>query len=480
MPTTQQLSYGMSITRIVSVSALLCVVSLSTAYLANAQTTIQDRQAANRAERVKELASRLQPISAEQGGGYYVDWELCQVRDEDLVDVVHIPGIRSLHDNGFGHVAWAHFGELTELEYLSSYSDNVTDDDLSCLSNLSKLERLTLDSSVTRPDPSKRSDHRPYFTAKYLESLRNMNHLKQLDLRGDGISNDALIRVGAVPGLLTLTIGGHFTNDGLQNLVGLKSLRHLSLDGNFDDEGLSHLADLTNLESLVLMSDRLTGTGLGHLSKLPKLRMLKLGRLGSTLTLTPLKDWPALESLNLSTDRMTDEMLLTLPETDQVKSLSLHGAHAVTDDGLLALSRLRNLEELDLIFTKVTDVGIENIASLTKLRALCLGETHHDRMMITEVGLRKLARLPVLERLDMRYVNLVPVDLQVLAIPSLTMLHLEGIEGYVPKKEELRILRSRLPRLARPSSRVVIKANLINDAEFQQYDVYANRMAVEW
>ena len=63
--------------------------------------------------------------------------------------------------------------------------------------------------------------------------------------------------------------------------------------------------------------------------------------------------------MNLGTDSLTDEMLLTLSVADRVKSLSLHGAHAVTDRGLPALGRLSNLEELDLIFTQVTDAGME-------------------------------------------------------------------------------------------------------------------------
>ena len=119
-----------------------------------------------------------------------------------------------------------------------------------------------------------------------------MSHLRDLELRSDGLSDEALARVGAVPELLSLTLAGHFTGDGLKHLSRLRSLRQLSLDGDFDDAGLVHLAQLTNLESLVLMSDRITGTGLAHLSKLPKLRMCRLGRLMASMTLAALKKWP--------------------------------------------------------------------------------------------------------------------------------------------------------------------------------------------
>ena len=441
-----------------------------------AQPASSERLPKGQAERVKELTARLHPISQEQGGGFLVDSEVSGLRDEDLADIAKIPAIRYLHDNGFGPSARAQFGKLTELEALStSFAGYVTDEDLRCLQQLKLLEVLALRSTVTRPEPlTSPGRSAPSFGAVSLKPLARMSRLRELELSSDGLSDEALVHVGAVPELLSLTLEGHFTSDGLKSLSRLKSLRQLSLDGNFDDNGLVHLAQLTNLESLVLLSDRLTGTGLVNLSKLPKLRMCRLGRLRATMTLAPLKNWPTLEALNLADGSMTDGILLTLPATNQIKSLSLHGA-PVTDRGLVAISRLENIEELDLIFTAVTDDGLETVASLPRLRALCLGEGGTKRL-ISEAGLRKLAGLPLLERLDLRYVRFKDVDLQILAIPSLTMLHIEDTS----QAESLRRLHGRLPRLARPSSRVVIKASLFNESNFSRYNIYANRMEVEW
>jgi hypothetical protein len=53
-------------------------------------------------------------------------------------------------------------------------------------------------------------------------------------------------------------------------------------------------------------------------------------------------------------------------------------------------------------------------ARSSKLRGLCLGSDE-----ISEAGLRSLTRLGYLERIDLRYVDLGNVDLQMLALPSL-------------------------------------------------------------
>jgi len=443
------------------------------------------------AERLEKLASRLQPIAAAEGGGYFLESELSELRKEDLVNLLKVPGIRYLYDNGFGPEAWPDFGKFKGLEALEAHQ-HLTDVELKSLAELKQLELLVLGSTVSRPEPiTSPGVSGPSFSAVSLRPLVQMKQLKDLELRSNGLTDEALAHIGAVRQLLTLTLEGHFTNDGLKSLSGLKSLRQLSLDGNFNDAGLAHLAQLTNLESLELKSDQLAGAGLSHLSVLTKLRMLRLrprsyGETSTTAGLRPpqppiltslahLKSWPALESLNLSGDLVTDDVLLTLPETDQITSLSLHGT-AVTDKGLVGVSRLKNLEELDLLLTRVTDAGLATIGASSSLRALCLGGGRFEERLITVQGLQQLLRLKHLERLDLRYVLLTEADLPALALPTLTMLHIESLG----QPEGLHRLWKRLPRLARPSSRITIKAGLFNDSCYRRYNVYANRMQTEW
>lgn len=458
---------------------------------AAAQLAGAEDQPMTEAQRLEKLPARLQPIAAADGGGYFLESELSELRKEDLVDLLKIPGIRYLYDNGFRPEAWPDFGKFKELEALEAHQ-HLTDVELKSLAELKQLELLILGSTVSRPEPiTSPGVSGPSFSAAALKPLIQMKQLKDLELRSNGLTDEALAHVGAVPQLLTLTLEGHFTNDGLKSLSGLTSLRKLSLDGNFNDAGLVHLAVLTNLESLELKSDQLTGAGLSYLSVMPKLRMLRLrprgyGEISTKAALRPpkppipmslahLKRWPALESLNLSGDLVTDDVLLTLPETDRITSLSLH-ATAVTNKGLVGVSRLKNLEELDLLLTQVTDEGLPTVASLSSLRALCLGGGRFEQRLITVQGLQLLRRLEHLERLDLRYVMLTEAELPALAFPTLTMLHIECLG----RSEGLHRLWKRLPRVTRPSSRITIKAGLFDDNYYRRYNVYANRMETEW
>ncbi|MBS0207020.1 MAG: hypothetical protein JSS49_29440 [Planctomycetes bacterium] len=427
------------------------------------------------ASRLKTLTERLQPIAQKQGGGYSIDSEYCELTDNDLVDVVKIPWIRTVYDNGFGPAAWSQFGKLTELESLRSENDNLTNDDLNCLENLHNLEVLSLHARVTRSETGTQPVRRASFSAAALEPLQRMSHLRELQLRGDGVSDDVLTFVGRVPHLISLTLDGRITNNGLKSLSGLKSLQRLSLEGDFDDAGLVHLADLKNLESLVLKSDHVTGTGLAHLSSLPKLRLFKLRALKTGDSLAALKDWPALEALNLADEGTTDEILRTLPESDRIKSVSLL-CSSVTDQGLASLQRLGGLEELNLQLTHVTDKGLEIVAGCQKLRVLCLGRAIQDHG-ITEKGLRSLTHLPHLEALDLRSVDLTDVDLQVLAGSSLVRLNV----GAQDLEDKLSQLRERLPKLDTSASKPLsILAGLCDESKFGMYDVLSNRMEIEW
>jgi len=64
--------------------------------------------------------------------------------------------------------------------------------------------------------------------------------------------------------------------------------------------------------------------------------------------------------------------------------------------GELTESVLAKVTSLDLIGTKITDVGLKEVAKLPQLTHLWL-----DATQITDVGLKELAKLQKLERLDL-------------------------------------------------------------------------------
>lgn len=73
---------------------------------------------------------------------------------------------------------------------------------------------------------------------------------------------------------------------------------------------------------------------------------------------------PALESGGL----MTDAVLARIAELDHVTSLNLEGSRGVSDEGLRHLSRMPQLQDLNLGGTKATDQGLGVLRELRNLR----------------------------------------------------------------------------------------------------------------
>lgn len=129
---------------------------------------------------------------------------------------------------------------------------------------------------------------------------------------------------------------------------------------------------------------------------------------------------PALESLDLSHTRISDEGLLRLKPARQIRELNLLFAEQITDlglsairdwrsltklnvrgtrisDGTLAiLSKLPQIEWLDIANTNVTDNGVDGLVPLTRIRHLALGRTRFN-----DSSLELLRLLQTLESLDL-------------------------------------------------------------------------------
>ncbi len=426
-----------------------------------------------------ELAQKIEDqlrIYQLPSGGYFLNQDILELRGNEWAAVPRVPGIRAVEGRGFTG-DWNHLCQLGDLEYLHNRFDNVTNDDLQNLARLSKLKVLILQTPVSSFQPEEYFGREPPFSAVALEPLKDMDQLRQLALATDRLLDDGLAQVKLVPHLLLLHLTGHFTNGGLKHLAKLPEIRRLWLSGHFDDDGLIYLAKLETLETLALRSDRLTGRGLAHLAKLPNLRHLIIHGLQPGWTLAPLKDFTALEVLNLGRDGLTDEILGTLPHSDRIKSLCLDSAYDVTNQGLECLLHLPNLEELDLLHTGITSQGFETVSRCQNLRKLLLG-LHRSSESAQEIqqSLAYLSRLPKLEALDLRYVLRAGAFLEVLDIPTLRKLNLDDDRF----REQVKQLRERSPHLDPVTTeRITIRAQIIGDSSFWEYDYLENRMKVD-
>ncbi len=191
----------------------------------------------------------------------------------------------------------------------------------------------------------------------------------------------------------------HFTevtDAGLKELKKLKSLQSLDLtDTKITDAGLKELKELKSLQSLDLTDTKITDAGLKELKELKSLQELDLS--GTKVTdagLKELKELKSLQRLNLFGTSVTDAGLKELKELKHLQWLVL-GPVAVTDGALRTLREIGLLHVLaeatakgekrpsssadvtsvDLNYTKVTGAGLKELKEFKNLQELCLGFT---------------------------------------------------------------------------------------------------------
>ena len=302
--------------------------------------------------------------------------------------------------NAYTPDGWAQIGRIADLETLTCRSNGITDEHLAGLRPLTNLKDLQLIGQSGTASP---------LTARGLESLADATRLRRLVLHSKGINDRACELIGSHGSLRWLDVRGAVTDRGLRSFSQLRELRHLVIQGEFTDAGLSHLAGLKHLEVLVLISGRLKGTGLRHLSDLSELRTLRFsGSPDGDATLASLSRWPALTTLNLASSATDDALLRTLGDLPRLEALALEGA-SITDEGLAVVAGLTNLRELDLHNTAITSRGLGRLQTLQKLRVLAVG--HYARLkLITDLS--PLSRLSNLEELDMTHVEVVDLELE--------------------------------------------------------------------
>ncbi|WP_146512355.1 leucine-rich repeat domain-containing protein [Thalassoglobus neptunius] len=110
-----------------------------------------------------------------------------------------------------------------------------------------------------------------------------------------------------------------------------------------------------------------------------------------------LKDAVNLEVVYIESDLLTDRSMETLCGLPNLVSLLLDEVPLVTDIGIAQLERRRELAELYLIGTHLTDRGVESFKHLNGLWSL-----HLDRTLITDGGVASLGTMRDLRLLSLR------------------------------------------------------------------------------
>ena len=195
----------------------------------------------------------------------------------------------------------------------------------------------------------------------------------------------------------------------LRAIAGVTTLTSLSLGGAggaLSDETLPLLLTLTGLQELALNGATLSDAGLGQLSSFHALRSLQL--------------------FHLSRGRadFTGAGLAQLAQLPALERLTLAGA-TVGDAAIAALITLPHLRELRFWHNTETSHGLCQLAALTSLRSLTLGQrlAGRERSDPSLDALLQLAQIGTLKKLTAAQIVTTATDIDRLrlALPGVTI-----------------------------------------------------------
>jgi internalin A len=137
---------------------------------------------------------------------------------------------------------------------------------------------------------------------------------------------------------------------------------------------------------------------------------------------------PDLERLDLSHTRITDEGMLNLRSAPKIRELNLFYAEWITDQGINAIKEWKHLKRLNVRGTRISDGTIEIVSHMPGLEALDIAHTE-----VTDVGLENLITLINLKELAIGKGRLTSSGMLVLRmLPTLQRLDLSGARAAAP------------------------------------------------
>lgn len=194
--------------------------------------------------------------------------------------------------------------------------------------------------------------------AKELVALKN---LKKLSLWDTAITDAGLKDISALKQLVRLDLSNtKVTDSGLGHLIAMKELKILILDDTkLTDQGLKAVARIKSLRTLQLGGTAVSDAGLKELAALPKLQELYLFE--TAITGAGLSALNQVELLFLEHSKVSDKGLVEIGKLKQLTWLSVQHCPDVTDEGIKELGSLTKLKSLYLNGTKATKQGIAKL-----------------------------------------------------------------------------------------------------------------------
>ncbi len=259
----------------------------------------------------------------------------------------------------------------------------------------------------------------------------------QKDNRGATNSDMKDGNVTIKDGILDLSFS-KITDKGLDSFKNTEQVKILNLTGTtISDPGLKHLSSYPNLKAADLKYLQISGKGFENF-KSDKLEYLNLEQ--STIEnqyLDNLSNYRNLEILILIRTDISDISGISNLKSLQILNLA---ACPISDDGLKNIGQLKNLEQLTLVQNNISDSGIKYLTELENLKSLRLGANN-----ITDSAVQKLSIMPSLLYLELSGTNITDKAVEyLLKFPKLESVNLRSTTLSV---ESLKKLKQQRPNL---------------------------------
>lgn len=188
-------------------------------------------------------------------------------------------------------------------------------------------------------------------TDSSLPLLRGNQRIKSLDFQGNSLNGSGLTVAQTIPNLIRLNVSSNPLSDqGIQAISQLSQLKNLEIkDVEFSPRGLLYLGQMKNLDKLEMDACEYDVKLLGSLSNMPALEELSLNdqKKLSDRAISKLRNLPNLRMVDVSATKVSGKGFEHPGDYPFLERISLK-ENQLSEDGFKALSRLKNLKELDL------------------------------------------------------------------------------------------------------------------------------------
>jgi Leucine-rich repeat (LRR) protein len=228
----------------------------------------------------------------------------------------------------------------------------------------------------------------------------------------DAALNRLISQLQVLPALTAVDLGGaRVTDKSAGKLAKITGLTAIYLDhSEITGETLKALTGLKGLVWLDVGATKVTGADLSTIAQMPRLVHLFAARIGATdEDLAALEPMTELRSLDLSNNAITAAGLKRLTGAKGLTTLRFARPQYPTDkkktfgdDDVPVIAEFKELEELDLSGTAITNKGFQALTACTKLKVLKL-----TRTSVSFAGITGMDNLTALTRLE---AEITPVD----------------------------------------------------------------------